>query len=55
MGFDARGVKAEVMGSVKPIESGRCYLLVRKENEGRSKVLTFESLVGGKRKHGRAE
>ena len=56
MGFDARVVKAKVMGLIKPIENGpKWKTLVQKENEGRSKVFTFESPVGGKRKHGRAE
>ena len=56
MGFNARVVMAKVMASVKPIENGpKWKTLVQKENEGRSKVFTFESPVGGKRKHRRAE
>ena len=52
MGFGANEVKAEVMGSFKPKLNGPQWKsLVQKKNEARSKVLTYESSVGGKRKH----
>ena len=56
MRFDTKGVKAEVMGSMKPKGNGPQWkALVQKENEQRRTVLTYESLVGGKCKHGENE
>ena len=58
MGFDAKGIKAGGMGSTEPIINGAKWkMLVQKENYGtsRSKVLTYENPVGGKRNHGERE